>query len=63
MIFSAFRQWRLLKRDSRRGQTMTEYAIVLAAIAIAVFVAYQTLGQSINSLTTWQVDKDLTSAS
>ncbi len=42
---------------------MAEYAIVLAAIAIVVFVSYQTLGQSINSLTTWQVDNDLTSAS
>jgi Flp pilus assembly pilin Flp len=34
----------------RNGQTMTEYAMILAAIAIVVFVTYQVLGQSINSL-------------
>ena len=34
----------------RNGQTMTEYAMILAAVAIVVFVTYQVLGQSINSL-------------
>jgi Flp pilus assembly pilin Flp len=48
---------------ARRGQTMTEYALVLAAIAIAVFVSYVSLGQEIDHFTSWQVDADLTSAS
>jgi len=31
------------------GQTMTEYALILAAVAIIVFVGYQTLGQQLSS--------------
>jgi Flp pilus assembly pilin Flp len=34
----------------RRGQTMTEYALILAAVAVVVFATYETLGQDINSL-------------
>jgi Flp pilus assembly pilin Flp len=33
-----------------KGQTMTEYALILAAIAIVVFVTYQIMGQNIGSL-------------
>ncbi len=33
-----------------RGQTMTEYALILAAIAIVAIVAYTTLGTTIVSL-------------
>jgi Flp pilus assembly pilin Flp len=32
------------------GQTMTEYALILAAIAIVAIVAYTTLGTTIVSL-------------
>ena len=32
------------------GQTMTEYALILAAIAIVAIVAYTTLGTSITTL-------------
>jgi Flp pilus assembly pilin Flp len=32
-----------------RGQTMTEYALILAAVAVVVYGAYQTLGTTINS--------------
>lgn len=35
------------------GQTMAEYSLILAAVAIAVFIAYQAMGQSINSMVTW----------
>jgi len=37
-------------RQGATGQTMTEYALILAAVAIVVFVAYQTMGQNIGSL-------------
>lgn len=40
--------WLHFARRSR-GQTMTEYALILAAVAIVVFVTYQMLGQSIAS--------------
>jgi len=33
-----------------RGQTMTDYALILAAIAIAVFGVYKTMGQSTSGL-------------
>ena len=49
-------------RELVKGQTMTEYALILAAIAIVVFVTYQVLGQTITNFTTWQVDNDLLSA-
>ena len=33
-----------------RGQTMTEYALILAAIAVVVFGAYQVMGTKITAL-------------
>jgi Flp pilus assembly pilin Flp len=33
-----------------RGQTMTEYALILAAIAIVVYGTYRVLGNNIGSL-------------
>ena len=33
-----------------RGQTMTEYALILAAVAVVVFAGYQTMGSTINTL-------------
>jgi Flp pilus assembly pilin Flp len=44
-----------------RGQTMTEYALILAAIAIAVFVTYQTMGNNIDTLAQ-QIDAQLSAA-
>ncbi len=37
-------------RESRPGQTMTEYALIIAAVAVAALVAYQGLGSSIGTL-------------
>jgi Flp pilus assembly pilin Flp len=45
-------------REWHRGQTMTEYALILAAVAVVVFVTYEILGQDINSLVN-NLDKDL----
>jgi Flp pilus assembly pilin Flp len=45
-------------REWHRGQTMTEYALILAAVAVVVFVTYEILGQDINSLVN-TLDKDL----
>ncbi|HVB79058.1 MAG TPA: hypothetical protein VNE82_03805 [Candidatus Binataceae bacterium] len=44
-----------------RGQTMTEYALILAAIAVVVWGAYHVMGQDIQSLASG-VDSALTSA-
>jgi Flp pilus assembly pilin Flp len=36
-------------RRTARGQTMTEYAFIILAIAIVVIAGYQLLGQDISS--------------
>ena len=33
-----------------RGQTMTEYALILAAVAVVVYAGYQTMGTTIDTL-------------
>lgn len=47
-------------REWHKGQTMTEYALILAAVAVVVFVTYQVMGQDINSLVN-TIDAALTS--
>lgn len=44
-----------------RAQTMTEYALILAAIAVVVYGTYRALGNNIGSLASG-VDSALTSA-
>ena len=44
-----------------RGQTMTEYALILAAIAVVVYGAYAVMGNNISTLASG-VDSSLTSA-
>jgi Flp pilus assembly pilin Flp len=46
-------------REAQKGQTMTEYALILAAVAVVVFVTYEVMGQDINSLVN-SIDKSLT---
>ena len=49
-------------RHGMRGQTMTEYALILAAVAIVVYATYQTMGNDIGSLVN-TVDSALTNGS
>jgi Flp pilus assembly pilin Flp len=58
-LFVRIREWN--KRLSK-GQTMTEYALIMAAVAVVVFVTYETMGQDIGSLVN-KIDTDLTAAS
>jgi Flp pilus assembly pilin Flp len=44
-----------------RGQTMTEYALILAAIAVVVYGVYAAMGNNIGSLANG-VDSALTNA-
>ena len=53
---------REFNRRLTKGQTMTEYALILAAIAVVVFVTYEVMGQDIKTLVNG-IDSDLTSAS
>jgi Flp pilus assembly pilin Flp len=56
--FIRAREW--IVRDTR-GQTMTEYALILAAIAVVVYGTYHALGNNIGSLAKG-VDSILTNA-
>ena len=51
----------LKARELRKGQTMTEYALILAAVAIVVFVTYQVMGQDIGSMVN-KIDTSLTAS-
>jgi len=53
-------RWFIRVREWQHGQTMTEYAMILSAVAVVVFVTYQVMGQDVNSLVN-KVDKTLTS--
>jgi len=48
-------------REWRKGQTMTEYALILAAVAIVVFVTYEVMGQDIGSMVN-KIDTALTAS-
>jgi Flp pilus assembly pilin Flp len=37
-------------REASRGQTMTEYALILSAVAVVVFIGYQAMGGNIQTL-------------
>jgi len=39
-------------REYQRGQTMAEYALIMAAVAVVVFVGYKTMGTTITTLLT-----------
>ncbi len=53
------REW---QKGLSKGQTMTEYALIMAAVAVVVFITYETMGQDIGSLVN-SVNTDLTTAS
>jgi Flp pilus assembly pilin Flp len=40
----------LSAREWSKGQTMTEYALILSAVAVVVYIGYQTMGGDITSL-------------
>jgi Flp pilus assembly pilin Flp len=49
-------------RESTRGQTMAEYAFIVSAIAVVVFVSYQVMGQDLNGLVN-RIGADIATAS
>lgn len=36
--------------ELKRGQTMTEYALILAAVAVVAYAGYKTMGTTINTM-------------
>jgi len=39
-------------REFRPGQTMAEYALIMAAVAVVVFIGYQLMGTTVTTLLT-----------
>ena len=52
---------RELGKRLSKGQTMTEYALILAAVAIVVFITYEVMGQDIDTLVN-RIDTFLTTS-
>jgi Flp pilus assembly pilin Flp len=50
--------WYVKARNWQRGQTMTEYALILSAVALIVFLGYQTMSTTISTFLT-TVDNNL----
>jgi Flp pilus assembly pilin Flp len=50
-----------VRESAIRGQTMTEYALILAAIAVVVYGVYAVMGNNIATLASG-VDSSLTNA-
>ncbi len=45
-----FRKMYVKANEFARAQTMTEYALILAAVAVVVYAGYQTMGSTISTL-------------
>lgn len=61
-LTSVYLKFREYGRAFTRGQTMTEYALILAAMANVVFVTYQSMGNDIGSLVN-RINTDRTTSS
>ena len=45
-----FKRLYIRTTEYQRAQTMTEYALILAAVAVVVFAGYQVMGTTIQTL-------------
>ncbi len=61
MYVNASEKIRKSIRKNAEGQTMTEYALILAAVAIVAYVTYQVMGQDIGSMVN-KIDNALSTA-
>jgi Flp pilus assembly pilin Flp len=61
MYVNASEKMRKSIRKNAEGQTMTEYALILAAVAIVAYVTYQVMGQDIGSMVN-KIDAALSAA-
>ncbi len=62
ILTKAYVKVREFQKRLSKGQTMTEYALILAAVAVVVFVTYEVMGQKITALVQ-AIDTDLAAAS
>jgi Flp pilus assembly pilin Flp len=46
----AITKWYVKAQNWQQGQTMTEYALIIAAVGVIAFLGYQTMGTTITTL-------------
>ena len=61
MYIKSHERMRRSASEMTQGQTMTEYALILAAVAIVAYITYQVMGQDIGSMVN-TIDTALSSA-
>jgi len=44
-------------RNTNRGQTMAEYAIIVSVVAIVVWISYQAMGNDLGSMVSYLDNK------
>jgi Flp pilus assembly pilin Flp len=49
-MITAIKHYVTTREAGKRGQTMTEYALILAAVAIVAIVGYLALGSAVTTL-------------
>ena len=54
-------RWYIARPERPRGQTLAEYALIFVALALAIFAAYQSIGNSTAALGSG-VNSELTNA-
>ncbi len=58
---NGYERLRTVLCNGAKAQTMTEYALILAAVAIVAYITYQVMGQDIGSMVN-NIDNGLATA-
>jgi Flp pilus assembly pilin Flp len=58
---NGYERLRTVLCSGAKAQTMTEYALILAAVAIVAYITYQVMGQDIGSMVN-NIDSGLATA-
>jgi len=58
---NGYERLRTVLCSGAKAQTMTEYALILAAVAIVAYITYQVMGQDIGSMVN-NIDNGLATA-
>ncbi len=58
---NGYERLRTVLCSGAKAQTMTEYALILAAVAIVAYITYQVMGQDIGSIVN-NIDNGLATA-
>jgi Flp pilus assembly pilin Flp len=54
-----FQIWLRIRLSSRKGQTMTEYALILAAVAVVAYAGYRAMGTAMMNTILDEITEEL----